>query len=154
MAGAVFAGLLATALVLLPAPSAHADDMAVLTGHWNLSEVSSVPRYATRSMNGSTFAIWCPRATRPVVEIVINGKPPPPNQLVRIVIDRSMIKLRSDQLGYIRGDCRLCKDQMTWLWNKLRGGTFLQIQLDDGRYSGFSMRGAAALMGADICSPG
>lgn len=154
MAGAACAGLLAAALVLLPAPPARADDMAALIGQWKRSEVSGVPRYATRSMNGSTFAIWCPHTALPVVEVVINGKPPPPNQLVRIVVDRSMIKLRSDKLGYIRGDCRFCKDQMTWLWNKLRGGSFLQIQLDDGRYSGFSMRGAAALMGADICSPG
>lgn len=148
------AGLLAAALVLLPVPTARADDMAALAGQWSLSEVSGVPRYATRSMNGATFAIWCPHTARPVVEVIISGKPPPPNQLVRIVVDRSMIKLRSDKLGYIRGDCRLCKDQMTWLWNKLRAGSFLQIQLDDGRYSGFSMRGAAALMGADICSPG
>ncbi|WP_417770346.1 hypothetical protein [Stappia sp.] len=105
-------------------------------------------------MNGAVFAIWCPQTARPIVEVVINGKPPPPNQLVRIVVDRSMIKLRSDKLGYIRGDCRFCKDQMIWLWNKLRSGSFLQIQLDDGRYSGFSMRGAARLMGADICSAG
>ncbi len=126
--------------------------MAALTGEWDVATVSGVKRYSTRSMNGSTFAVWCPHTAKPVIEVVINGETPPPNQLVRIVVDRSMIKLRTDRLGYIRGDCRFCADQMTWLWQKLRGGSFLQVLLDDGRYSGFGMRKASELMGADICS--
>lgn len=123
--------------------------------NWTYDVRSGTPRFWTESTGGARFTLWCQNwgsGPHPVLAVRIAERAAPPDRLVRLVIDRSMIKLRADGQGYIRTDCPLCADQATWLWNKLRNGHFMQIQLDDGRYSGFRIKGLAQISGEAVCS--
>lgn len=127
------------------------------TGSWSHRVISGVARFMTETDRGDRFALWCRRGGSgfaPALEIRIGGRPPAPGQVVRIVVDRSLLKLQADSYGLVRIDCPACADQATWLWHRLRGGTFMQVLFDDGRYTGFSLRGAATTLGAELCKLG
>jgi hypothetical protein len=152
LSSAALAALVGAVLSLALTATAQGTEPAA---NWSYDVRGGTPRFWTESSGGARFTLWCQdwgTGPHPVLAIRIAERPAPANRLVRLVIDRSMIKLRADARGYIRTDCPLCADQATWLWNKLRSGQFMQIQLDDGRYSGFRIKGMAQLAGEAVCS--
>ncbi|WP_349357355.1 hypothetical protein [Stappia sp.] len=126
-----------------------------MASEWRYEERAGVPRFWIESKRGASFAVWCQdrgRGPRAVIDIDIDAKPAPADQLVRIVIDRSMIKLRADAHGFIRTNCLTCADQAVWLWEKMRFGRFMQVLFDDGRYAGFRLTGLRDISGTQVCT--
>jgi len=154
---ALLLGALAIAgLSVFPVASSPARaDSGFVESKWRYEERAGVPRFWIESKRGASFAVWCQdrgRGPRAVIDIDIDAKPAPPDQLVRIVIDRSMIKLRADAHGFIRTNCLTCADQAVWLWDKMRFGRFMQVLFDDGRYAGFRLTGLRGISGTRVCT--
>ena len=122
---------------------------------WTFTEISGVRRFMAETDKGDRFAIWCThtaRGTTPVLEMRLEGNLPSPGELVRLLIDHSMIRFHADNYGLVRIDCLLCIDQTVWLWEMLRGGSLLQVIFDDGSHSSFRLKGTRTVFGAKPCT--
>jgi hypothetical protein len=127
---------------------------AVQYGQWKNETVQGFEKFWTETADGSRFTIWCNRKRNlsgTVVDIDIDGRNAPAQRSIRVVIDRSMLKLTADANGYVQTDCAACADGYTVLWNRLRSGTNLAVKFEDDRYAVFSLKGAREALSSSTC---
>lgn len=136
--------------VVLTGTLARADQHGVW--HWDV--VKGHDTYWTINKTGSRFTIWCPPKhafQRPVIGINIDGHGPNPNSVVKLELNRKVVRFSSDKDGYIRVNCPACIDNMSYLWNMLRSATSFRVLLDDDRFAGFSLVGARHAFPSKVC---
>lgn len=142
--------LLALALAASPAPAQ--DDPL---GLWEHDTISGVERFRVHIQSSSAFTIWCKKQDRgyaAILDIDIDGQSAPPNQIIHVVFDGALLKMRAGDDGNVRMNCSYCSDQMTWIWAKLRNGRTLQVAFDDDRYAAFGLTTAPGVLGPDVCT--
>ncbi|MBA5777949.1 hypothetical protein H2509_12525 [Stappia sp. F7233] len=124
-------------------------------GFWEHNTVSGVERFRVHIQASSSFTIWCKKMQdgyAAILDIDIDGRSAPADQLIHVVFDGALLKLRADSEGNIRMNCPYCADQMTWIWGKLRSGRTLQVAFDDDRYAAFGLTTAPSVLGHAVCT--
>ncbi len=124
-------------------------------GKWHTDTAHGYERYWTESSSGARFTIWCPpnHAVRnTLIGVRIKGRRPDPGSTVLVELDHKLIKFRAGNDGYIYNDCPACSDNMTYFWHRLRSSVKFAVQLEDRRYSGFSLNGVREAMAGSVCS--
>ncbi|WP_213215532.1 hypothetical protein [Roseibium polysiphoniae] len=143
-----------TLILLLPLAFYAGPAFAAQTGNWKTDKVQGFEKYWTETADGSRFTIWCNRSrsvSGTVVDIDIDGRNAPARKKIRVVIDRSMLKMDADAKGYVQTNCAACADGYTVLWNRLRSGVSLAVKFDDERYAAFSLKGAREILSDSVC---
>ncbi len=127
---------------------------AETSGAWNSQEIKGFKRYWTVNSTGGSVTIWChpDRISRgTLISIDIEGRRPDPETLVRIELDRKLIKFHADSEGYIQTACATCSDNFDYFWHQLRSSAQFRVLFEDERYAGFSLRGARRILPGDVC---
>ncbi|QDG77121.1 hypothetical protein [Labrenzia sp. PHM005] len=125
-------------------------------GSWHSEKVNGYQSYWTKNQRGSRFTIWCPdskKSALPLIGIDIKGRLPAPETLIRVELDRRLIKFTASEDGYIRPDCAACGDKLRYFWQLLRNSARFAVLFDeDRRYAGFSTIGAGDIIPANVCA--
>lgn len=87
-----------------------------------------------------------------LIGINVKGSLPPPGSLVRVQLDRDLIKFTTGPDGYILNDCPACPDNFTYFWHRLRSAGKLVVQFEDKRLAGFSLNGAREATPQPVCA--
>jgi len=121
---------------------------------WSRGEVNGFTRYWTTNNVGSSFVVWCHpdrKTNGTLLHVVIDGKTPEPNTRIKLVIDTEIMQLPVNGQGYTDTDCAHCADTFEYVWHRLRSATAIAVKFADERYAGFSLKGAAEILPADVC---
>ncbi|WP_417709121.1 hypothetical protein [Roseibium aggregatum] len=124
-------------------------------GKWHTDTAHGYERYWTESSTGARFTIWCPpnhAIKNTLIGIRIKGRRPDPGTTVLVELDHKLIKFRAGDDGFIYNNCPACSDNMTYFWHRLRSAVKFAVQLEDRRYSGFSLNGVRETMAGSVCS--
>ncbi|KZM48615.1 hypothetical protein [Labrenzia sp. OB1] len=144
--------LMLTALIGLSIPCQASSEAH---GQWNHDVAHGYERYWTVNSQGSYFTIWCPinkNMRGALISINVMGNLPPPRSLVRIQLDRDLIKFTAGPDGYILNDCPACADKFTYFWHRLRSAGKLVVRFEDRRLAGFSLNGARDATPHPVCA--
>ncbi|TYC65477.1 hypothetical protein FMN63_24040 [Stappia sp. BW2] len=124
-------------------------------GKWHTDTAHGYERYWIESSTGARFTIWCPPShaiKNTLIDIRIKGRRPAPGTTVLVELDHKLVKFRAADDGFIYNDCPACSDNMTYFWHRLRSAVKFAVQLEDRRYSGFSLNGAREALAGSVCS--
>ncbi|MBO6756211.1 MAG: hypothetical protein JJ902_07785 [Roseibium sp.] len=128
--------------------------LAGQSGRWHSDTIKGFDRYWTINRDGARVTIFC-NDQRPIlgtlISFDIDGKPPKPGSLVRIELDRQMVKFRVDERGFIQTDCAACSDSFAYFWHRLRTSAKFAVLFEDDRFAGFSLRGAREILPSNAC---
>ncbi len=142
-------------IALLPL-TLTSQGMAAQHGRWTNDTAHGYERYWTENRSGSArFTIWCApnQGIRGgLIGIDIEGFRPSPESLVRIELDHQLVKFTAGHDGFIRIDCPLCADNMTYFWHRLRSAGKLLVLLEDKRFAAFSLKGVQDATPRSICA--
>lgn len=142
-----------SATVLLSA-LLSASAFAGTVENWNSSKINGYTRYWTTNRGGANFIVWC-HPTRPfngtLLQIEIDGKTPPPESRIKVVLDKDIFELPVNKHGYIGSDCATCADSFDYVWHRLRSSSSVAVKFTDERYALFSLKGANAVLPGAAC---
>lgn len=128
--------------------------IAAQHGKWHSDEAHGYERYWTQNSKGDRFTIWCPPSHKPgdaLISVNIHGTAGP-QSLVRIQLDKKLVKFKTDSKGFIRNNCMSCVDNLTYFWHQLRSSRKFVVQLEDKRHAGFSLDGIRETIPASVCA--
>ncbi len=121
---------------------------------WSSGEVNGFTRFWTTNNQGANFVVWCHpqrKVNGTLLHIVIEGKTPPPDTRVKLILDQEVLDLPVNKQGYISSECATCADSFDYVWHKLRSSRSLAVKFQDERYAGFSLRGAHQIIPGPVC---
>ncbi|MEM5582487.1 hypothetical protein WNZ15_08505 [Roseibium sp. AS2] len=142
--------LLGVCLMIGASPAGAAE-----AGIWRSDTAHGYERYWTENRDGARFAIWCPPShdiKAALIGIDINGRLPAPDTVVRVELNRKLIKFRVGHDGYIHNTCASCPDNLTYFWHQMRSAPRVMVLFDDKRYAGFSLRGIQKATPHSVCA--
>ncbi|MEM8702120.1 MAG: hypothetical protein AAGF82_09865 [Pseudomonadota bacterium] len=124
------------------------------TGKWHRGDVDGFTRYWTTNDVGSNFVVWCHpqrQVNGTLLHVEIEGRMPPPNSRVRVILDSSVLDVSVNEHGYIGTGCPACSDSFGYIWHKIRSSRTLAVKFQDDTYAGFSLKGALNVLPGNVC---
>ncbi|WP_421983426.1 hypothetical protein [Roseibium sp.] len=134
--------------------SAPIGAQAETIGKWHSGDVNGFTRYWTTNDVGSNFVVWCHpkrQVNGTLLQFEIEGRMPPPNSRVRVILDSSVLDVPVNEHGYIGTGCPACSDSFGYIWHKIRSSRTLAIKYPDDTYAGFSLKGALNVLPGNVC---
>ncbi|MEM9632360.1 MAG: hypothetical protein AAGA50_13605 [Pseudomonadota bacterium] len=142
------------AIVLVLTAVLSSSAVGKTVGKWNSGKVDGFTRYWTTNNVGANFVVWCHperKVNGTLLHIEIEGKSPPPESRIKLILDQEILDLPVNNQGYIGSACATCADSFDYVWHKLRSAHTMAVKFDDDSYAGFSLKGAQAILPGAVC---
>ncbi|MBJ6124037.1 hypothetical protein [Microvirga splendida] len=138
------------------AAKASTADKSLGLENWKVDTQRGSREYSVRNSAGDTLRMnchsWKPKGGKPVqISFLIGGKAPPPDSSIKIKVNNRQLELGADETSSVSTECHACAANFWSLWEELRKGRTMEVSLEDGRRSTFSITGGARTLPKNHC---